>query len=116
MHETQLEVLQKHERPFEVAFKPGTPSFGGIAQALDRAKPRDRVLVLGMHGGMAENGELQVMCEMRGVAYIGSGSASSYLAFDKNNGQTLRGHCRISRPRRPWRWRTSRRPSTGMAG
>jgi D-alanine-D-alanine ligase len=84
VHETRPELLQKHERPFEIPFKPGTPSFGGIAQALDRAKAENRVLVFGMHGGMAEDGELQVMCEMRGVAYIGSGSASSYLAFDKN--------------------------------
>jgi D-alanine-D-alanine ligase len=85
VHETRPDLLQKHERPFEIPFKPGSPSFGGIAQALDRAKAEDRVLVLGMHGGMAENGELQVMCDMRGVAYIGSGSASSYLAFDKTS-------------------------------
>ena len=85
VHETRLDLVQKHERPFEIPFKPGTASFGGIAQALDRAKAENRVLVLGMHGGMAEDGELQVMCEMRGVAYIGSGSASSYLAFDKNS-------------------------------
>lgn len=84
VHETRSELLQNHQRPFEVAFKPGKPSFGGIAQALDRARAENRVLLLGMHGGMAENGELQVMCEMRGVAYTGSGSASSYLAFDKN--------------------------------
>ena len=85
VHETRFEVLQKHERPFEMPFKPGTPSFGGIARALDRAQAEDRVLMFGMHGGMAENGELQVMCEMRGVPYVGSGSASSYLAFDKIN-------------------------------
>jgi D-alanine-D-alanine ligase len=84
VHETRPELLQKHDRPFEVPFKPGTPSCGGIAEALDRAKAENRVLVLGMHGGMAENGELQVMCDMRGVAYTGSGSASSCLAFDKN--------------------------------
>jgi D-alanine-D-alanine ligase len=84
VHETRSELLQKHQSPFEVAFKPGTPSFGGIAQALDRARDENRVLVLGMHGGMAENGELQLMCDLRGVAYTGSGSASSYLAFDKN--------------------------------
>jgi D-alanine-D-alanine ligase len=39
--------------------------------------------VLGLHGGMAENGELQAMCEMRGIPFTGSGSASSHLAFDK---------------------------------
>jgi D-alanine-D-alanine ligase len=43
----------------------------------------NRLLVLGLHGGSAENGELQAMCEMRGVAFTGSGSASSHLAFDK---------------------------------
>jgi D-alanine-D-alanine ligase len=36
-----------------------------------------------MHGGMAENGELQAMCEMRGIPFTGSGAASSHLAFDK---------------------------------
>jgi D-alanine-D-alanine ligase len=40
-------------------------------------------LVLGLHGGTAENGELQAMCEMRGIPFTGSGSASSHLAFDK---------------------------------
>jgi D-alanine-D-alanine ligase len=85
VHETKFDTLQKHERPFEVEFKPGTPSFGGIAQALDRAQAENRVLMFGMHGGMAENGELQVMCEMRSIPYVGSGSASSYLAFDKIN-------------------------------
>ena len=39
--------------------------------------------MLGLHGGMAENGELQAMCEMRGIPFTGSGSASSHLAFDK---------------------------------
>ena len=47
--------------------------------ALDKAKAEDRVLVLGLHGGRAENGELQAMCELRGIAFTGSGSASSNL-------------------------------------
>ena len=54
-----------------------------IEAALDKASAEDRVLVLGLHGGTAENGELQAMCEMRGIAFTGSGSASSHLAFDK---------------------------------
>jgi D-alanine-D-alanine ligase len=83
VHETRADVLQRHARPFEEPFSAGARSFGGIAQALDRASAEDRLLVLGMHGGMAENGELQAMCELRGVAFTGSGSASSYLAFDK---------------------------------
>jgi D-alanine-D-alanine ligase len=83
VHEASSELLLKHSRPFEQPFRPGTPSLGKIEQALDRAKAEGRVLVLGLHGGTAENGELQAMCELRGVPFTGSGSASSHLAFDK---------------------------------
>jgi D-alanine-D-alanine ligase len=83
VHETSSGVLLAHARPFEEPFRPGTPSLGNIEQALDRARAEDRLLVLGLHGGTAENGELQAMCEMRGIAFTGSGSASSHLAFDK---------------------------------
>ena len=83
VHETNSETLLKHERPFEIPFTPGTPGIGAIEQALDRARAEDRLLVLGLHGGSAENGELQVMCESRGIPFTGSGSASSHLAFDK---------------------------------
>jgi D-alanine-D-alanine ligase len=83
VHETQSQTLLKHSRPFEDPFKPGTPSVGRIAEALDKARDENRLLVLGLHGGTAENGELQAMCEMRGIAFTGSGSASSHLAFDK---------------------------------
>lgn len=83
VHETSSDRLLKHSRPFEDAFRPGTPSVGRIEAALDKAKADKRVLVLGLHGGTAENGELQTMCEMRGVPFTGSGSASSHLAFDK---------------------------------
>src|SRR3954470_2291632 len=83
VHEVRPETLLAHSRPFEEAFHPDSPGIGAIEAALDRAKAEDRVLVLGLHGGKAENGELQVMCEMRGIPFTGSGSASSYLAFDK---------------------------------
>jgi D-alanine-D-alanine ligase len=84
VHETRSETLLGHARPFEDPFKPGGQRIGvTIEQAMDRAKAEDRLLVLGLHGGRAENGELQVMCEMRGVPFTGSSSASSHLAFDK---------------------------------
>jgi D-alanine-D-alanine ligase len=84
VHETQSRTLLDHARPFEVPFKPGGQRVGTtIEQAMDRARADDRVLVLGLHGGRAENGELQVMCEMRGIPFTGSSSASSHLAFDK---------------------------------
>ncbi|THD50450.1 MAG: ATP-grasp domain-containing protein [Bradyrhizobium sp.] len=83
VHETSSAALLKHARPFEDPFKPGIPSIGTIEAALDKARAADRLLVLGLHGGTAENGELQAMCETRGIAFTGSGSASSHLAFDK---------------------------------
>lgn len=76
------EALLGHTRPFEDDFKPANRGVA-LAQALDAAKAEDRLLVLGLHGGRAENGELQAMCEMRGIPFTGSGSASSHLAFDK---------------------------------
>jgi D-alanine-D-alanine ligase len=82
VHDVRSETLLNHKRPFEDEFKPGTRGVAFEA-ALDKAKAEDRVLVLGLHGGRAENGELQAMCEMRQIPFTGSGSASSHLAFDK---------------------------------
>jgi D-alanine-D-alanine ligase len=82
VHVVQSKQLLEHARPFEDEFKPDTRGIP-LEQALDQAKAEDRVLVLGLHGGRTENGELQVMCESRGVPFTGSGSASSHLAFDK---------------------------------
>src|SRR5882672_6686012 len=83
VHTASSAALVGHARPFEISFKADGPGLGSIVQSLDRAKAEDRLLVLGLHGGMAENGELQLMCEMRGVPFTGSGSVSSHLAFDK---------------------------------
>jgi D-alanine-D-alanine ligase len=74
--------LRDHARPFEDSFKPAGRGVG-LEMALDQARAGGRLLVLGLHGGRAENGELQAMCEIRGIAFTGSGSASSNLAFDK---------------------------------
>jgi D-alanine-D-alanine ligase len=83
VHEARPEALLKHSRPFEVAFQTASPSLGRIEQALDKAAAENRVLVLGLHGSTAEDGELQAMCELRKIPFTGSGSASSHLAFDK---------------------------------
>src|SRR5215467_11416453 len=82
VHVVPSKQLTEHARPFEDEFKPGTRGIP-LEQTLDQAKAEDRVLVLGLHGGRAENGELQAMCELRGIPFTGSGSASSNLAFDK---------------------------------
>src|ERR1700748_2261125 len=82
VHETDAKTLVAHARPFEQEFKPGGRRVGkSIEDALDQAS--GRVLVLGLHGGRAENGELQAACELRGVAYTGSDSTSSHLGFYK---------------------------------
>jgi D-alanine-D-alanine ligase len=83
VHEVRPEALLNHVRPFEEPFRPDDVGIAGIERALDQAKAENRLLVLGLHGGMAENGELQAMCETRGIPFTGSGSASSHLAFDK---------------------------------
>lgn len=82
VHAVRSASLLGHLRPFEDAFKPDVRGVG-FERALDKAKAEDRLLVLGLHGGRAENGELQAMCELRGIPFTGSGSASSNLAFDK---------------------------------
>src|SRR3981189_1918806 len=82
VHEVASQKLLEHLLPFEDEFKPGNRGLP-LEAALDKAKAEDRVLVLGLHGGRAENGELQAACEMRGVPFTGSGSASSNLAFYK---------------------------------
>jgi D-alanine-D-alanine ligase len=84
VHEVRSEALLNHMRPFEDAFRPGGRRIGAtIEQALDQAKADGRLFVFGLHGGRAENGELQAMCELRAIPFTGSGSASSNLAFDK---------------------------------
>src|SRR5258708_10256733 len=82
VHDVQSQKLLNQARPFEDEFRPDNRGVG-LEQALDRARAEDRVLVLGLHGSRAEDGELQAMCEMRGIPFTGSGSASSHLAFDK---------------------------------
>src|SRR3954452_164479 len=83
VHQTTGEALATHAKPFEQPFTADGAIVGCLTEALDRASAESRVLVLGLHGGRAENGELQVMCETRGVAVTGSGSAAPHLAFDK---------------------------------
>ena len=117
VHDTKSATLLTHSRPFEIPFTPGTPSLATIEQALDQARREDRLLVLGLHGGSAENGELQVMCESRGVPFTGSGSASSHLAFDKVSAKRfaaiagIKETCLTHPAALTWRWLTHNQPS-----
>jgi D-alanine-D-alanine ligase len=76
-------TLKDHARPFEVDLPNTGEPIGEIAAALDRAKEEGRLLIIGLHGGIAESGQLGAMCEDRGVLYTGSKSSSSRIAFDK---------------------------------
>ncbi|EJN00344.1 ATP-grasp domain-containing protein [Phyllobacterium sp. YR531] len=76
-------VLMEHSRPFETELPVSGEPVGPIESAIERAAREQRVLVLGMHGGMAENGELAALCEKHGARFTGSGAKASRLAFDK---------------------------------
>ena len=97
VHEVKSAELLAHPRPFEDVFKPASLGIA-LEQALDRARAEHRLLVLGLHGGRAENGELQAMCELRGIPFTGSGSASSYLAFDKVGAKRFAALAGVSAP------------------
>ncbi|MET3649646.1 D-alanine--D-alanine ligase family protein [Phyllobacterium ifriqiyense] len=75
--------LMGHSRPFEVDLPAIGEVIGSIEDAIDRAAQEHRVLILGLHGGMAENGEFAALCETRGARFTGCGSKASRLAFDK---------------------------------
>lgn len=83
VYETSQAHLLAHERPFEMAYHADGACLGALEAALDQAMAENRLLVLGLHGGRAENGEFQVMCEARKIPFTGSGSLSSHMAFDK---------------------------------
>ena len=55
VHTVSSKQLLEHARPFEDEFEPGTRGIP-LEQALDQAEAEDRVLVLSLHGGRAENG------------------------------------------------------------
>ena len=71
--------------------------------------------MLGLHGGRAENGELQAMCEMRGIPFTGSGSASSHLAFDKVAAKRFAAIARRGGAGRHRTWMISTQPSPNTA-
>ncbi|ESQ93558.1 D-alanine--D-alanine ligase [Asticcacaulis sp. AC460] len=95
---TSPAALHAHDRPFELPFRADGILMGDMARALDLAAHEDRVLVLGLHGGSAENGEFQVLAEARGVPFTGSGSAASHLAFDKTAAKRFAGLAGVHSP------------------
>lgn len=92
------DVLLGHERPFELDLPTEGAPIGDIEAALDVAAREDRALLLSLHGGFAEDGGLQALCEARGVAFTGSGSEASRLAFGKILAKEVVGRAGVSVP------------------
>src|SRR5205814_2046918 len=83
VHRSPPEEIRAHQQPFEKDFSPAAPASWARLEDAVAAAPRDAAFFLGLHGGEGENGVLQRMLEERGLAFTGSGSAASALAFDK---------------------------------
>ncbi|PXA82632.1 D-alanine--D-alanine ligase [Caulobacter sp. D4A] len=91
-------VLLGHDRPFELDLPTEGAPIGDIETALDVAAREDRALLLSLHGGFAEDGGLQKLCEARGVAFTGSGSHASWLAFSKTRAKDVVAQAGVSVP------------------
>ena len=77
--------LIAHRHPFEEPFVPSTPKpfASSLDELLEHALRTRRLLLLGLHGVRAEDGELARACEQKGVPFTGSGSLASAIAFHK---------------------------------
>jgi D-alanine-D-alanine ligase len=78
-----LTELLAHQDVFTQEFRPQ-----GIAYAKSLEDVvndfRNKVLFLALHGTQGENGQVQSLLEQNKIAFTGSGSKSSHLAFEKN--------------------------------
>jgi len=76
--------LLAFDRPFERDFSPEiSHPWPDLAAALDSSDARSLMFFFGLHGGSGEDGTVQALLEERGLAFTGSGSEASRLAFDK---------------------------------
>jgi D-alanine-D-alanine ligase len=78
--------LLAHPNPFTNPLEPDEhrqPFAVDINDAVQQAQQRQLTLVLALHGVDGEDGTLASLCEEAGVAFTGSGSKASRLAFNK---------------------------------
>ncbi|HSF17209.1 MAG TPA: ATP-grasp domain-containing protein [Vicinamibacteria bacterium] len=76
--------LLRFEKPFETDFAPaGSSEWPDLPSALSSSLVKNATFFLALHGGSGENGTVQAALESSGLAFTGSGSESSRLAFDK---------------------------------
>lgn len=77
-------ALALHSDVFVEEFDPEGRLLGEtLPEALDANDLTDAVFVIGLHGGAGENGTIAEWMEQRTIAFTGSGSKASRLAFDK---------------------------------
>ena len=83
--EVSRQELLGHSEPFTRDFQPrGEASHGRLEVALESLDPEQTLVLIGAHGGAGEDGRLQHQLEALGLAYTGSDSRASALAFDKS--------------------------------
>ncbi len=83
--EVSHDELIAHRNPFKVEFFPEVrkSEWASLDEALDEGIRRKAIFFLSLHGGEGEDGGLQRKLESRGLAFTGSGSEASAVAFDK---------------------------------
>ena len=76
--------LASHNNPYDLDFLPRQSQIiaNTVEQALDQV--HDKILYLGLHGGLGENGWLQQRLEQRKIAFTGSSALASAIAMDKS--------------------------------
>jgi D-alanine-D-alanine ligase len=75
--------VQKEPPSQDELAKMASQTLPQMLRALPSLKDAD-VVFLGLHGGYGEDGSIQALLDMAGVAYTGSGHLASALAMDKD--------------------------------
>ena len=111
--------LTQEATPHRVGPEPPRPSDLPQAQgtlAIESVKTpsvkETDAVFLALHGGFGENGGVQSVLDMLGVAYTGSGPLASAAAMDKDMAKRLFLHAGVSTPP----WFVLRRTEAGDAG
>lgn len=83
--------ISRNDRLREKTLKRLSPRAGEVSEtnflpaqmSLEQFLSETDCLFIALHGGIGENGELQALCEARGITYNGSSSACSQVCMDK---------------------------------
>ena len=89
IYEVEREALLAHQDIFHKELAPKSPPiFETIDLATDTDLAQSALFLLALHGVGVEDGRLQRLLEKKGIAYTGSKSNASALAFDKIRAKT----------------------------